>query len=132
MNYEYENNWRVRNNSDENEQARLRSTRIVPATTLFIGTAVLTQLIVLSGTAIIMGVAVVTMCAFVVELLVLTMVTTALERGIVSVDELGTLMELIATLMVTVITVVLASVGGDKSDKSVLLDSPSIAALKFS
>lgn len=124
--------WRWRNN-DEYERTELRSTRIVPATTLFIGTAVLTQLIVLSGTAIIMGVAVVTMCAFVVELLVLTLVTTALERGIVSLDELGTLMELTATLMITIITVILASVGGnEKTDETVIWDSTSIAALKFS
>lgn len=126
------NYWRWRNR-DEFDRTELRSTRIVPATTLFIGTAVLTQLIVLSGTAIIMGVAVVTMCAFVVELLVLTLVTTALERGIVSLDELGTLMELAATLMITIITVILASVGnGEKNDETVIWDSSSIAALKFS
>lgn len=118
--------------SDDNIWAELRMTRIAPAATLLVGTAVLTQVMVLSGIAIIMGVAVVTMCALVVELLMLTAIATVLERNVISLEEIGTLLELIVTVLVTVITVVLASVGHNDAAKSVVLNSSGVTALKLS
>lgn len=116
------------------ERFEFRGTRIAPPTTLMIGTALLTQLIVLSGVAIIMGVAVVTMCAFVFELFLLTAVATILERGVVDVEDFGTLMELSATVLITVITLTLAVLGGngDSTKNSDIFKGLPLAALKFS
>lgn len=117
------------------DRAEFRGTRIAPATTLVIGTALLTQLMVLSSVAIIMGVAVVTMCALVFELLVLTIVATVLERGVVDLNDLGNLMEITATILVTVVTLVLAIIGGSQNAENVktsILDGYPVAALKLS
>lgn len=113
--------------------SEFRGTRIASASTLVIGISLITQLMVLSSVAIIMGVAVVTMCAIVVELLLLTVVATVLERGVIELQELGTLMELIATILIAVATFVLASVGGGQDgDKSVILSGSPVAALRLS
>ncbi|KAK6623050.1 hypothetical protein RUM43_008902 [Polyplax serrata] len=118
------------------DRSEFHGTRIASAPALVIASALLTQAMVLSSVAIIMGVAVVTMSALVAELLVLMAIVTVLERGVVNFEDLGPLLEVTATVVVTIVTLILAMLGAGnqavESKASVVLEGYPVGVAKFS
>ena len=84
------------------------------------------QVVVLAMVAMVMGIAVTTMCTLLGEIFVIIAVATALERQLLTFADIATILEVLATLLVTAVTIFLSSV----SSKAIV-DPGSIHAAKF-